>query len=326
MREPLDIEKMGRPIKILLIEDSPEDQFLTNRMLEKARYTPFAISFAENLTMGIQYAVNGPIDIILLDLNLPDSLGVETYLRLKLQVPEIPVVVLSGFEDEEMALKAVREGAQDYLIKDQIDSNLLVRSLRYAIERKMAEDIIKKLAYHDSLTGLPSRTLFNDRFAMAIAETKRNHKKTAFIMLDLDHFKDVNDNFGHDTGDELLKEVSRRLVSILRQTDTVCRMGGDEFGLLISDVSAKEMIDEVAQRILLIIEKPFILHGNEQMISASVGIAIYPEDGETLETLIKHADAAMYQAKKTGRNKYSYYQPNLKYGSLDQGQMSDIEA
>jgi diguanylate cyclase (GGDEF)-like protein len=206
-----------------------------------------------------------------------------------------------------MALKALREGAQDYLIKDQIDSNLLIRSLRYAIERKMAEDIIKKLAYHDSLTGLPSRTLFNDRFAMAIAETKRNHKKTAFIMLDLDHFKDVNDNFGHDIGDELLKEVSRRLVNILRQTDTVCRMGGDEFGLLISDVSAKEMIDEVAQRILLIIGKPFILHGYEQMISASVGIAIYPEDGETLETLIKHADAAMYQAKKTGRNKYSYY-------------------
>jgi len=260
-----------------------------------------------------------------LDLNLPDSSGVETYLKLKLQVPEIPVVVLSGFEDEEMALKAVREGAQDYLIKDQIDSNLLVRSLRYAIERKMAEDIIKKLAYHDSLTGLPSRTLFNDRFAMMIAETKRNDKKTAFIMLDLDHFKDVNDNFGHDTGDELLKEVSRRLVSILRQTDTVCRMGGDEFALLISDVSAKEMIDEVAQRILLIIGKPFILHGNEQMISASVGIAIYSEDGETIETLIKHADAAMYQAKKTGRNKYSYYQPNIKNGSLDQGQMSDIE-
>ena len=325
MREPLDIEKMGRPIKILLIEDSPEDQFLTNRMLEKARYTPFAISFADNLLTGIQYAVNGPIDIILLDLNLPDSSGVETYLKLKLQVPEIPVVVLSGFEDEEMALKAVREGAQDYLIKDQIDSNLLVRSLRYAIERKMAEDIIKKLAYHDSLTGLPSRTLFNDRFTMAIAETKRNDKKTAFIMLDLDHFKDVNDNFGHDTGDELLKEVSRRLVSILRQTDTVCRMGGDEFALLISGVSAKEMIDEVAQRILLIIGKPFILHGNEQMISASVGISFYPQDGETLETLIKRADAAMYQAKKTGGNKYSYYQPNIKNGSLDQGQMPNIE-
>jgi PleD family two-component response regulator len=91
VEEPLDIEKMGRPIKILLIEDSPEDQFLTNRMLEKARYIPFAISFADNLSTGIQYAVNGPIDIILLDLNLPDSSGVETYLKLKLQVPEIPV-------------------------------------------------------------------------------------------------------------------------------------------------------------------------------------------------------------------------------------------
>jgi len=316
-RESVEIEEMDRPIKILLIEDSPQDQFLTNRMLEKASYTPFVISFADSLSAGIQSAINHPIDIILLDLNLPDSLGVETFLKLKSQVPEIPVVVLSGFEDEEMSLKAVRGGAQDYLIKDQIDSNLLVRSLRYAIERKRAEDTIKNLAYYDALTGLPSRTLFTDRFVMAIAENKRNDKKAAFIMLDLDHFKDVNDNFGHDVGDELLKEVSRRLVSILRQTDTVCRMGGDEFALLISDVGTKEMIGEVAQRIILIIGKPFTLHGNEQMISASAGIAIYPDDGETLETLIKNADVAMYQVKKTGRNKYSYYQPSINNGSLD---------
>ena len=308
----MHIEKMGQPIKILQIEDSPDDQLLTNRMLETAKYTPFDINFADSLSTGIQYATEWPIDIILLDLNLPDSSGIETYLKLKLQVPEIPVVVLSGFEDEEMSLKAVHAGAQDYLIKGQIDSNLLLRSLRYAIERKSAEDTIKQLAYHDSLTGLPSRTLFNDRFTMAIADSKRNDRKTAFIMLDLDQFKEINDNFGHDIGDEVLKVVSNKLTGILRQTDTVCRMGGDEFVLLISDIKAKKIVDVVAKRIVAVMRTPFTLHGVQERITASFGIAIYPDDGVSLETLTKHADMAMYEVKKTGRDNYLYYKPYMK--------------
>jgi len=311
----MHIEKMVQPIKILQIEDNPDDQLLTNRMLEKAKYTPFYISFADSLSTGIQYATEWPLDIILLDLDLPDSSGVDTYLRLKLQVPEIPVVVLSGFKDEEISLIAVREGAQDYLIKGQIDGNLLIRSLRYAIERKRAEDTIKKLAYHDSLTGLPSRTLFNDRFAMAMADSKRNDRKTALIMLDLDNFKEINDNFGHDTGDEVLKEVSARLIRVLRQTDTVCRIGGDEFALLIPEINTKETIDEVARRILEVLRRPFTEYKVQETISGSLGIAIYPDDGKTLKTLIKHADMAMYKVKRMGRNNYLFYQPAVNGGN-----------
>jgi diguanylate cyclase (GGDEF)-like protein len=286
-------------------------------MLEKAEHTKFHINHADSLSTGIKRALEGSLDVILSDLNLPDSPRVETFFKLKLHVPEIPIVVLSGFADEEMSLKAVRAGAQDYLVKGKIDGNILERSLLFAIERKKAEDIINTLAYHDSLTGLPSRTLFNDRFAMAMADSKRNDKKTAVIILDLDHFKNVNDNFGHDVGDDLLKEVSGRLTSILRQTDTVCRMGGDEFALLISDASLKEMIEEVGQRILAAIGKPFSLHGVKAWISASLGIAIYPQDGENLETLFRHADIAMYEVKKVGRNNYLYYQPGMQSGSLD---------
>jgi diguanylate cyclase (GGDEF)-like protein len=201
-----------------------------------------------------------------------------------------------------MSLKAVREGAQDYLIKGQINNIVLERSLLYAIERKRAEDTIKVLAYHDALTGLPSRILLSDRFAMAVADSQRNDRKTALIMLDLDHFKDINDKYGHDAGDEILKEVSDRLVSILRQTDTVCRTGGDEFILLIPEINTKEMIGEIARRIHVAIAKPFNLHGVEKRISASLGIAMYPENGKTLEILIKNADIAMYEVKKTGRN------------------------
>jgi len=313
----VNIQESSKPIDLLLIEDNPGDLLLTKRMLEKAEHTKFHINHADSLSTGIKRALEGSLDVILSDLNLPDSPRVETFFKLKLHVPEIPIVVLSGFADEEMSLKAVRAGAQDYLVKGKIDGNILERSLLFAIERKKAEDIINTFAYHDSLTGLPSRTLFNDRFAMAMADSKRNDKKTAVIILDLDHFKNVNDNFGHDVGDDLLKEVSGRLTSILRQTDTVCRMGGDEFALLISDASAREMIEEVAQRILAAIGKPFSLHGVKAWISASLGIAIYPEDGENLETLFKHADIAMYEVKKVGRNNYLYYQPGMKSGSLD---------
>jgi diguanylate cyclase (GGDEF)-like protein len=313
----VEIENAGKPIEVLLIEDNPMDMLLIQRMLEKTGHTSLHISCAENLSTGIKLAADGVIDVIILDLNLPDSLGVETFLRLKVQVPDIPIVLLSGFADEEEALKAVREGAQDYMIKGQTDGNLLVRSLRYAIERKKAEDTIKFLAYHDPLTGLPNRTLFSDRCTMAMAESKRYLRKTALIMLDLDHFKEINDKLGHDAGDELLREFSIRLSRILRQTDTVCRIGGDEFALLIPGVTSKEAVEEVTQRILEAIRKPFTLHDCRELITASLGIAIYPEDGETLETLIKHADTAMYEVKKVGRNNYLYYQSCVKSSCLD---------
>ena len=314
----LDIKKAGKPIEVLIIEDNPGDLLLTKRMLEKTGYTSFHVNCAEDLSTGIKSASDNMIDVILLDLNLPDSAGVETFLKLNHQVPEIPIVVLSGFEDEEESRKAIREGAQDYLIKGQTDGNLLVRSLRYAIERKVSEDTIKKLAYHDSLTGLPNRILFNDRYKMAMEESKRYHKKTALIMLDLDNFKDINDKLGHEAGDELLKEVSGRLGNILRQIDTVCRMGGDEFTLLITELSSKVEAEEVVQRILEALRKPFILNGFAATISASLGIAVYPDDGENLEILIKHADTAMYEVKKRGRNNYLYYRPDVNSGDMAQ--------
>jgi len=272
----VEVKKAGKPIEVLLIEDDAGDLLLTKRMLAKTDYNAFHLICAESLSTAIKCSTEGKIDVILSDLNLPDSSGIETFLKLKLQVPEIPIVVFSGFGDEAEFLKAVREGAQDYLIKGQVDGNSLVRSLRYAIERKMAEDNIRRLAYHDSLTGLPSRTLFADRCMMAMAENRRNQKKTALIMVDLDHFKDINDNLGHDAGDEVLKEVGARLESILRQTDTICRIGGDEFALLISDVSLKETVKIVAKRIIDVLNKPFTLNGLKEVMTASLGIAIYP--------------------------------------------------
>jgi diguanylate cyclase (GGDEF)-like protein len=298
----------GKSIEVLIIEDNSNDQLLVKKMLEKTRYASFEIRFMGNLAAGINEATQNNIDVILLDLNLPDSSGFETLLKLKLKIPDAPIVVFSGFEDEEESLKAVRGGAQDYLVKGRTDGNSLIRSLLYAIERKKAGDMIKYLAYHDCLTGLPSRTLFKDRFAMSISNSLRDGKKAALMLLDLDHFKEINDNLGHDAGDELLKEFSNRFVNTVRLSDTVCRLGGDEFALLMSDVSGKEIIEEVALRMLKTMRKPFIIQGREKIVTASMGIALHPEDGENLETLIKRADVAMYEVKRSGGNNYRYYQ------------------
>jgi diguanylate cyclase (GGDEF)-like protein/PAS domain S-box-containing protein len=187
---------------------------------------------------------------------------------------------------------------------DIIEYQGIVRDIT---ERKRIEDLIKHLAYHDSLTGLPNRMLFNDRLNMAIINAQRNKQKLAVMMLDLDKFKDVNDTLGHNTGDMLLKAVANCLTVVLRKGDTTARLGGDEFLLLLTDIVKTENAGGVAQKILEAFQKPFAFDGQEVYITTSIGIAIYPEDGEDIDTLVKHADIAMYSAKKGGRNAYQYH-------------------
>lgn len=175
------------------------------------------------------------------------------------------------------------------------------------VERKRAEETIRRLAYHDALTGLPNRALFNDRLGVALAQARRKQQKLAVMLMDLDHFKIVNDELGHTAGDQLLQAVGERLTSLLRESDTVCRMGGDEFLLLLSDMAKVEYAGAAAARILEIIRKPFVLEEQGLRITTSLGIAIYPDDGEDADTLIKNADAAMYRAKEKGRDNYQRY-------------------
>jgi diguanylate cyclase (GGDEF)-like protein len=164
-------------------------------------------------------------------------------------------------------------------------------------------------ATHDFLTGLPNRTLFNDHYILALAGAKRFNKKLAIMVLDIDHFKNINDDLGHPPGDQLLKEFASRLSSVVRKADTVSRMGGDEFVLLVTEVSETEHIANIAQKLLDISTKPFVLDNHEVKITISLGISCYPDNGEDIEILVKCADLAMYQTKKNGRNNYSLYQP-----------------
>ncbi len=174
-------------------------------------------------------------------------------------------------------------------------------------ERKRAEEKIQRMAYHDFLTGLPNRKLFTDRVGIALTQAQRNQKKTGIIMLDLDNFKDVNDTLGHAVGDLLLKATAERLKAALRKGDTVARFGGDEFALILPDLKGIEGAIKVAQKIVDSFRKPFLVDTHQLIVTTSIGIAVYPDDGTDEGVLMKNADIAMYQAKQAGRDRYQIY-------------------
>ncbi|MCB7130238.1 MAG: diguanylate cyclase, partial [Candidatus Brocadiales bacterium] len=175
--------------------------------------------------------------------------------------------------------------------------------------RKRAEETIAHMAYHDQLTGLPNRKLFSDRLTTAIAHAKRKKEMLSVMFLDIDRLKDINDRLGHLVGDLLLKAVAESLESCLRGEDTVARMGGDEFTLLLPEVVGTEGVTTVATKILEVVREPLILSGHELRTTASIGIALYPKDGKDADTLVRCADAAMYRAKEHGGNNFQFHKP-----------------
>jgi diguanylate cyclase (GGDEF)-like protein/PAS domain S-box-containing protein len=178
-------------------------------------------------------------------------------------------------------------------------------------DRRQAELRVQYMALHDALTGLPNRVLLEDRLGQAIALACRNRKSVAVLMLDMDRFKNVNDSFGHFTGDRLLEAVSVRLQGCLRESDILARLGGDEFVIGIGMVPASRDIETVAQKVLATLDEPFQVEGHTLQISASIGISVYPADGENAEALIQYADAAMYEAKRRGSGMYCFFVPEL---------------
>ena len=184
-------------------------------------------------------------------------------------------------------------------------------------ERKQMENTIRQMAYYDSLTGLPNRNLLNDRLAVALANSSRNNHKVAILFLDLDHFKTINDSLGHETGDQLLQQVSLRIKGVLRKQDTIARMGGDEFIILIPGLTDTDHTARLAEKILDAITPVFKIGDNELYIGCSIGISIFPDDGTEIKTLLKNSDLAMYRAKEKGRNTFQLYTPSMNFKAME---------
>jgi diguanylate cyclase (GGDEF)-like protein/PAS domain S-box-containing protein len=190
-------------------------------------------------------------------------------------------------------------------------------------ERKRMEEEMKHLAHHDALTGLPNKMLFTDILARSLAQAQRHQTKLAILFLDLDRFKYINDTLGHDIGDKLLKEVAERLKNSIRGSDTVSRIGGDEFNILLSDITSVDDASVIPRKILAAFQKPYTIAGHEIRVTTSIGISIYPDDSEDLGTLLKHADIAMYHAKEHGGNIYQFYSAAINISSSERIQMEN---
>jgi diguanylate cyclase (GGDEF)-like protein len=292
------------PVKVLLVEDNPGDARLVEILLSEAG-PGFEVSHVERLEQALEELDRDEFDVVLLDLSLPDSSDFETVERVRMAVPEMPVVVFSGRDDEEIALQALQGGAEDYLVKGQGDGDLMARAIRYAIERKKAEERLAYLAQYDPLTGVANRALFHDRLEQALARAERSGEAVTLLFVDLDRFKAVNDTLGHAGGDALLREVARRIEGRVRNSDTVARLGGDEFAIILEGLSDARNAAKVARDVLMRLSGPVVVDGHEIPVSASIGIAVRPpSEGDRL---LKDADAAMYRAKRMGGNNHQFY-------------------
>lgn len=433
---------------LLLIEDDPGDARLLREMLNDAGAYKSELTQAECMRDAEKHLAERAFDLVLVDLGLPDAQGLDALRRARTAAPRVPIVVLTGRDDEVLAALALQEGAQDYLIKGQLDTRGLLRALRYAIERKAMEDalfvekeraqvtlnsigdavictgisgditflnlVAEKMtgwsrleaggrpmaevfrildatsnettrnpmelavgenrtmnlpsncilvrrdgleipiedsvapihdrqgmatgavivfrdvsrahamaaqlahsAQHDFLTGLPNRMLLNDRVNQAIVLAPRHSKKVAVLFLDLDGFKHINDSLGHPTGDKLLQSIAKRLVGCVRGSDTVSRQGGDEFVVLLSEMEQSEDAAISAIRILQAVGESHTVDQHDLHVTTSIGVSVFPDDGEDAETLVKNADTAMYQAKENGRQSYQFFKSAMNVRAVE---------
>src|SRR5713101_1215808 len=268
---------------VLLIEDNPGDVRLIREMLAEGEDVLFELACVGRLSQGLEYLATRSTSLVLLDLSLPDSYGFDTFLKVYAHSPKVPIIVLTGHDDQSVALSAVKTGAQDFLVKGKLDRELLLRSMQYSIERKRYQEQLEYQANYDALTGLPNRNLLRDRLRQSVF-AQRFVRSIGVVFLDIDHFKFVNDSLGHNTGDKLLQQVAVRL------TQTV-----------------QDIIYRAMQRILSKVAEPINVDGHELLVTCSAGISLYPQDGSDMETLLKNADAAMYRAKERGRNNFQFY-------------------
>ena len=278
---------------VLMVEESPGYAALIAALLEDAAPAEFRVDVVHTAEAAVDRLLDDGIGCVLLD-------GRCTLERVRPAALDRPIVVLSAIDDDDVALDALRAGAQDYLVKDTIDARTIARALRHAVERKRIEAELAHRALHDALTDLPNRTLFTDRLRLALSRLRRTQTCLAVLFLDLDDFKGVNDALGHAAGDQFLVEVGHRLRGVLRGGDTAARFGGDEFVVLCEDVAGAGEARSVAERIVA-----------EVPGRVSVGVALAALGTEDPDALVRAADAAMYAVKRSGGGQYAVAGPRV---------------
>lgn len=292
--------------RILVVDDLEANVRLLDRTLRGAGYSSIASTMNPQevceLYRSYQY------DLILLDLEMPDMDGFQVMEGLK-EIEEggyLPVLVVTA--QTKHKLRALQAGARDFISKpfDLVEVQVRVRNiLEVRLLHKEARNygkLFESLALHDPLTGLANRRLLAERASLAIAHARRNKGGMALVFLDLDGFKLVNDTWGHDAGDAVLKMAAERLLKAVRQEDTVARLGGDEFVIALWDIRDAAAASIAGTKLIGAMAKPFGIQGHQMCVSASAGISIFPDHGEDVDALMKSADLVLYDSKRAGKN------------------------
>ena len=300
------------PLNLLLIEDSEDDGLLVERALRQAGYDVrmTQVDTAEGLQEVLR---TSSFDVAIADYTMPTFSGTRALAMLREQGVDVPFIFVSGTIGEDVAVAAMKTGASDYIVKGNL------ARLAPAIERELRESTARRemtrtnervayLAYHDPLTDLPNRALLQDRLHQAILAARREHKTLALLALDLDGFKEINDGLGHHAGDRVLQQVSSRLSRTLRQSDTIARIGGDEFAVLLPSTDLDGAI-LAARKILHELELPLVVDDQPLLAPCSIGIAAFPAHAAVSHELMQKADFAMYLAK-ADRSGFAIYQPD----------------
>jgi diguanylate cyclase (GGDEF)-like protein len=303
---------MSKLLHALIVEDSENDAALLIRQLQQGGYEPVFARVETRETMYHQLTRRS-WDIVFADFTMPRFNAFEALQLLHETDLDLPFIIVSGTIGEDRAVQAMKAGAHDYILKNNMRRLLpaVDRELREAqvrLERKQAERTIRHLAFYDSLTDLPNRTLFRNQAQQAIQDGAADGRLVALLLMDLQRFKEVNDTLGHQRGDQLLQQVGARLREAMFEGDMVARLGGDEFGVLLPKIATMGDIDIVARKIHSVLETPLFIEDVPIVVEASLGAAIAPEHGTDADILLQHADVAMYDAKDTGAS-FVLYDP-----------------
>ena len=289
-----------RPLHVLLVDPEDASAERVAGFLEGPD-DGFVIERVSRLAGGLERLAHGEVDVILLDLELPDSDGLVSFERIAAFAPEVPIVVLTEIDDESVALESVQGGAQDFLVKREITRSMLTRAIRYAVERHRLMSALRSLSLIDDLTGLYNRRGFADLGEQYLKLARRTGRSATLIFLDVDRFKTINDTLGHHMGDRALLRIADILRQTFRRSDIIGRLGGDEFAVLAPE-SSGDPPELLVHRVKGAVREFDTASPEPYRLSVSVGVARFDGDALVrLEDLLAEADAAMYEEKRAKR-------------------------
>lgn len=295
---------------VLIISENKTDHLVLSACLERALPGRFHLASSESIERPLEALMDPMIDAVIM------AYGPETEYLLRLAQKNdatVPLILLLDEAEDTLVAQLREYGAQDYLVRGQLQDALVHRILDYSIQLKHAREKIQQLSNRDTLTGALNRVGFRAHLERAMDRSERYGFNTALLYINIDQFANINDHYGEADGDLMIKSISRRLINKMRSTDSIARLGGDEFAVVLEDVSSAADVDLIAEKMLKSISAPMILSEQQVAVEASIGAAIYPDDGQEFTDLVEYARSAMQQAKSVDGGKYIRYSEQLTF-------------